>query len=80
MMKSRIMEWAEHVTRMSKKTNMYAILVGNPEGKRPLGRSRRRWKDNIKIDLKAIGWEGGRVWSGFIRFRTEVSSVSLRTS
>jgi hypothetical protein len=49
---------------------MYAILVGNPEGKRPLGRSRRRWKYNIKIDLKAIGWEGGRVWSGFIRFRT----------
>jgi hypothetical protein len=34
------------------------ILVGNPEGKRPLGRPRRRWVDNIKIDLREIGWDG----------------------
>jgi hypothetical protein len=41
--------------------NAYRILVGNPEGKRPLGRPRRRWVDNIKIDLREIGWDG-RDW------------------
>jgi hypothetical protein len=39
------------------KKNAYRILVGNPEGKRPLGRPRRRWVDNIKTDLRGIGWE-----------------------
>jgi hypothetical protein len=44
------------------------ILVGNPEGKRPLGRPRRRWVDNIKMDLKEIGWGGiGSIW---LRIRT----------
>jgi hypothetical protein len=38
--------------------NSYRILVGNPEGKRPLGRPRRRWVDNIKMDLREIGWNG----------------------
>jgi hypothetical protein len=38
--------------------NAYRILVGNPEGKRPLGRPRRRWVDNIKINLREIGWVG----------------------
>jgi hypothetical protein len=41
--------WAGHVARMGEKRNTYRILVGKPEGKRPLGRSRRRWVDNIKI-------------------------------
>jgi hypothetical protein len=41
------------------KRNAYRILVGNPEGKRPLGRPRHRWVDNIKIDLRRIGWDGG---------------------
>jgi hypothetical protein len=41
------------------KRNAYRILVGNPEGKRPLGRPRRRWMDNIKINLREIGWDGG---------------------
>jgi hypothetical protein len=41
-----------------KKRNAYRILVGKPEGKRPLGRPRRRWVDNIKIDLGEIGWDG----------------------
>jgi hypothetical protein len=41
------------------KKNAYRIFVGNPEGKRPLGRPRRRWTDNIKIDLREIGWYGG---------------------
>jgi hypothetical protein len=52
MIKSRRMRWAGHVARMGEKRNAYRILVGKPEGKRPLGRPRRRWVDNIKIDLK----------------------------
>jgi hypothetical protein len=40
------------------KKNVYGILVGKPEGKRPLGRPRRRWVDNIKMDLREIGWDG----------------------
>jgi hypothetical protein len=44
---------------MGEKRNAYRILVGNPEGKRPLGRPRCRWVDNIKIDLREIGWTGG---------------------
>jgi hypothetical protein len=42
---------------MGAKRNAYRILVGNPEGKRPLGRPRRRWVDNIKIDLRETGWD-----------------------
>jgi hypothetical protein len=55
MNKSRRMRWAVHVTLMGEKRNAYRILVGKPEGKRPLGRPRRGWVDNIKIDL---GWYG----------------------
>jgi hypothetical protein len=58
MIKSRRMRMAGHVARMGEKRNEYRILVGKPEGKRPLGRSRRRWVDNIKIDLRQIGWDG----------------------
>jgi hypothetical protein len=43
---------------MGQKRNAYRILVGMPEGKRPLGRPRRRWADNIKTDLREIGWDG----------------------
>jgi hypothetical protein len=46
---------------MREKRNAYRILVGKPEGKRPLGRPRRRWEDNIRIDLREIGW-GGMDW------------------
>jgi hypothetical protein len=59
MIKSRMMGWAGHVARMGEKRNAYRILVGNPEGKRPLGRPRRRWVDNIKMDLREIGWDDG---------------------
>jgi hypothetical protein len=54
--KSRRMRWASHVTHMREKRNAYRLLVGNPEGKRPLGRPRRRWVDNIRMDLGEVGW------------------------
>jgi hypothetical protein len=44
---------------MGEKRNAYRILVGNPEGKRTLGRPRRGWMDNIKMDLRGVGWDGG---------------------
>jgi hypothetical protein len=52
------MRWAGHAARMGERRNAYRILVGNPEGKRSLGRPRRRWVDNIKIDLRSIEWDG----------------------
>jgi hypothetical protein len=56
--KSRRMRWAGHVARMGETRNACRILVGMPEGKRPLGRPRRRWVDSIKMDLGEIGWDG----------------------
>jgi hypothetical protein len=56
--KARRMRWAGHVVRMGEKRNAYRLLVGKPEGKRPLGRPRRRLVDNIKMDLLEIGWDG----------------------
>jgi hypothetical protein len=53
--KSRRMRWAGHVARVGEKRNVYRLLVGKPEGKRPLERPRRRWIDNIKMDLSEIG-------------------------
>jgi hypothetical protein len=58
MIKSRRMRCAGHVARMGEKRNAYRILVGKPEEKRPLGGPRRRWVDNIKMDLREIGWDG----------------------
>jgi hypothetical protein len=59
--KSRRMKWAGHVSCMGEGTSVYRVLVGNPEGKGPLWRPRRRWEDNIKMDLQEVGW-GGRDW------------------
>jgi hypothetical protein len=53
--KSRRMRWAGRVGRMGEKRNVYRLLVGKPEGKRPLGRPRRRWVDNIRMDLGEVG-------------------------
>jgi hypothetical protein len=55
---SRRMRWAGHVAQMGEKRNECRLLVGKPEGKRPLGTPRRRWVNNIKMDLLGIGWGG----------------------
>ena len=59
--KSRRIRWAGHVARMGEKGGVYSVLVGKPEGRRPLGRPRRRWEDNIKIDLQEVKC-GGTDW------------------
>ena len=68
------MRWAGHVARMVEDRGLQRVLVGKPEGKRPLGRPRRRWEDNIKMDLQEVGvvgtgwsWlrigtDGGHLW------------------
>jgi hypothetical protein len=62
--KSRRMRWAGHVARMGEGRGAYRVLVGRPEGKRPLGRPRRRREDNIKMDVREIGsmWRTGFSW------------------
>jgi hypothetical protein len=70
----RRMRWAKHVTRMADKRNAYSILVGNPEGKRPLKRQRCRWVNNIKLDLREIGW-GGMDWSELAQDRDQWRAI-----
>jgi hypothetical protein len=67
--KSRMMRWAGHVARMGEKRNAYRLLVGKPEGKRPLGRPRRMWVDNIRMDLGEVGW-GYVHWIGLAQDRS----------
>ena len=55
MMNSRKMRWAGHGARMGKRRGVYRVLVGKPEGKRPLGRPRRRWEDIMKMDVEKVG-------------------------
>ena len=57
--KSRRLRWAGHVARMEEGRSAFKILTGKPTGKRPLGRPRRRWEDNIKINLEEIGINAG---------------------
>jgi hypothetical protein len=61
--KSPRTRWEGHVARMGEKRNAYRLLVGKSEGKRPLGRPRRRWVDNIRMDLGEVGW-GDVDWIG----------------
>jgi hypothetical protein len=68
------MRWAGHVARMGKKRNMYRLLVGKPEGKRPLGRPICRWVGNIKMDLVEIEW-GGVDWIGLAQGREKWSAL-----
>jgi len=76
--KSRRMRWAGHVARMGEERGAYRVLVGRPEGKRPLGRPRRRMVDNIRMDLQEVG-SGYVDWIGLAqdrdRWRTLVSAV-----
>jgi hypothetical protein len=76
--KSRRMRWAGHIARMGAKTNAYRLLVVKPEGKRPLGRPRRRWVANIRMDLGEVGW-GDVDWISLAqdrnRWRAVVNSV-----
>jgi hypothetical protein len=73
--KTRRMRWAGHVARMGEERNVYKVLVGKPEGKRPLGRTRRRWEDGIRMDLRETDWEG--VWIGFDWLRIGTSGQLL---
>ena len=70
--------WAGHVARMGEEKGVYRVLVGKPEGRRPLGRPRRRWADNIRMDLQEVGCVY-RDWIGLAqdrdRWRTLVSVV-----
>ena len=72
------MRWAGHVARIGEERGVYRVLVGKPEGKRPLGRPRRRWVDNIRMDLQEVGC-GYIDWIGLAqdrdRWRTLVSAV-----
>jgi hypothetical protein len=76
--KSRRMRWAVHVARMGEKRNVYRLLVGKPEGRRPLRRPRRRWVDNVRMDLGEVGWSDVD-WIGLAqdrnRWRSLVNSV-----
>jgi hypothetical protein len=67
-MKSRRIRWAGYVAGMGEKRNAYRLLVGKPEGRRPLGRPRRRWLDNIRMDLVEVGW-GDVDWIGLVQDR-----------
>ena len=75
---SRTRRWAGHVARMGEGRGVYRVLVGKPEGKRPLWRPRRRWEDNIRMDLQEVGL-GYEDWIGLAqdrdRWRALVSAV-----
>jgi hypothetical protein len=76
--KSSRMRWAGHVARMGEGRCAYRILVGRPEGKRPLGRPRRRWEDNIKMDLGETGIDGAswiRLAQDRVHWRAFVNTV-----
>jgi len=76
--KSRRMKWAGHMARMGEERGVYRVLLGKPEGRRPLGRPRHRWVDNIRMDLQKVGC-GYMDWIGLAqgrdRWRTLVSAV-----
>jgi hypothetical protein len=72
--KSRITRWAGHVACMGERKDVYRALVGKPEWKRPLGRPRCRWEDNIPNDLREVGF-GGMNWIDLDRCRALVNAV-----
>ncbi|KAJ4439183.1 hypothetical protein ANN_15142 [Periplaneta americana] len=87
--KSRRLRWAGHVARMGESRNAYRVLVGKPEGKRPLGRPRRRWEGNIKMDLREVGYddrdwinlaEDRDQWRAYVRAKMNLRSLMLAGS
>jgi hypothetical protein len=68
------MRLAEHVARIGERRGVYRVSVGKSKGKRPLGRPRHRWEDNIKVNLQEVGWVA---WTGFIWLRTWTGSGNL---
>jgi hypothetical protein len=78
LIKSRSMRWAGHVARMREGRSVYRVLVGRTERKRPLGRPRRRWEDNIKMDFREIGIDGAnwiRLAQDRVQWRAFVDTV-----
>jgi transposase len=76
--KSRRMRWVGHVACMGEGRGVYTVLVGRPEGKRPLGRPRCRWEDNIKLGLKDIGIDGAnwiQLAEDRVQWRTFLNTV-----
>jgi hypothetical protein len=80
--KSRRMRWAGHVARMEEGRGVYGVLAGRPEGKRLLGRPRRSWEDNIKLDFKGTGIDGAnwiRLAQDMVQWQAFVNTLmSLR--
>ncbi|KAJ4439483.1 hypothetical protein ANN_07607, partial [Periplaneta americana] len=85
--KSRRLRWAGHVARMGEPRNAYRVLVGRPEGKRPLGRPRRRWEDNIKVDLRGVGYDDRKwinlaqnrgQWRAYVRAAVNLPTLNPR--
>jgi len=72
--KSRRMTWAGHVAHMGEERGVYRILVGKTEGRRPLGRPRRRWIDNIRMDLQGVGC-GYMDWIGLAQYRKRLCTM-----
>jgi hypothetical protein len=76
--KSRRIRWAGHVERVGERRGVYRVLVGKPEGKRALGRTRRRWEDNIRMDLQEVGcgvMDGIELAQDRYRWRALVNAV-----
>ncbi|KAJ4442624.1 hypothetical protein ANN_04213 [Periplaneta americana] len=76
--KSRRLRWAGHVARMGESRNAYRVLVGRPEGKRPFERPRRRWEDNIKMDLREVGYDD-RDWINLAQDRDRWRAYDKRS-
>jgi hypothetical protein len=77
--KSRRMRWVGQVARMGEKRNVYWLLVGKPEKKKPLGRPRRRWTDNIRMDFGEVGW-GDVDWIGLAQDRNSSCEFGIELS
>ena len=71
MIKPSTKGWVGHVIYTGERRGAYRVLVGKPEGRRPLGRPMRRWEDNITMNLQEVGWKGGMDWIDQAQTRTD---------